>query len=136
MDDFFSQYQWSVVEMVTGLISISFLFTVCSQIRVVEPVTFLSIDQTTKGAQVEYSIPVVEEGDFIVDNAILEMGSYFNWKDYVHVQSDSISLLDYVSVNGVVDTQNTGEYKLNFILHYNGTTIVKEATYYVVEERK
>ena len=134
MDDYLSQYQWTFIEMISGLISVSFLFVVLSQIKIIEPVTFMSIDQTTQGAQVEYSIPLVEENDFIVDNAILKQGDYFNWMDYVHVSDDNdVSLTDYVIVEGIVDTQITGEYTLVFTLNYNGTVIVKEATYYVEE---
>lgn len=135
MDDFVSQYQWTVIEIISGILSISFLFAVCSQIRVIEPVTFLSIDQTTQGAHVLYDIYLVDEGDFTVDNAILTKGSYFNWKDYVRVYNDkNQSLIDFVSVNGFVDTQCAGEYLLTYTLHYNGETIIKQAVYYVEED--
>lgn len=134
MDDFISEYQWTIIEMISGILSVSFLFLVCSQIRIIEPVTFMSIDQTTQGVSVSYNIPVVEEGNFIVDNAIIERGRHFNWKDYIHVHSDSNeSLLEYVSVSGDVDTQVAGEYVVTYTLHYNGTTIIKQATYYVKE---
>ncbi len=132
MDDFISQYQWTVIEMVFGLLSISFLFSVCSQIRIIEPITFMSIDQSVEGVQVQYDIPIVEEGDFIVDNAIIKKGDIFDWKDYVRVMdANDISLIDYVSTNGTVDTQTTGEYTLTFILNYNGKRIIKEAIFYV-----
>lgn len=134
MDDFISQYQWTAIEMVSGLLSISFLFTVCSQIRIIEPVTFMSINQSVEGVQVEYDIPLIEEGDFIVDNAIIKKGEIFNWKDYVRVMdNNNISLIDYVSVNGIVDTQTVGEYTLTFILNYNGKTIIRDAILYVRE---
>lgn len=135
MDDYISQYQWTIIEMISGLLSISFLFLVCSKIRIIEPISFMSIDQTSVGAQVTYNIPVVSEGDFIVDNAIVEKNTYFDWRDYVHVSSNNVSLIDYVTVDGIVDTQTIGEYPLIFILNYNGTTIVKQAIFYVVEER-
>ena len=82
MDDYISQYQWTIIEMISGLLSISFLFLVCSKIRIIEPISFMSIDQTSVGAQVTYNIPVVSEGDFIVDNAIVEKNTYFDWRDY------------------------------------------------------
>lgn len=134
MDDYLSQFEWSVVEIVCGVLSISCLFLVCSSIRVIEPITFSTIDQTTTGAHVSYEIPVVEEDDFLVDNAILEKNSYFDWKNYVRIFDHNISLLDYVSVNGFVDTSHSGEYILTFTLNYNGHKIVKQATYYVMEE--
>ena len=135
MDDYLSQFQWSTIEIVCGVLSISFLFTVCSRIQIIEPITFATIDQTATGAHISYQIPLVEEGDFLVDNAILEKNSYFDWKDYVHItDNNNISLLDYVIVSGFVDTQNPGTYILTFTLHYNGRKIIKQASYYIVEE--
>ena len=134
MDDFTSQYQWTIIEIISGILSITFLFSVCTQMRFIEPTTFMSIDQTTQSAQVAYNVYLVDEGDFLVDNAILSKGCYFNWKDYVHVYDDNhLSLIDFVSVNGEVDTQNVGEYLLTYTLRYNGTTIIKQAIYYVEE---
>ena len=134
MDDFFSHYQWMAIEMICGLMSICFLFSVCSQIEIIKPVTFMSIDQSVEGVHVEFDIPVIEDDDFIVDNAILEKGERFQWQDYVRVNSNNISLIDYITVYGHVDMQRVGEYTLTFILNYNGEKIIKEGLYIVKED--
>ena len=132
MDDFFSKYGWTIVEVIAGLFSVTLIFSIFSNPTLMNLESFQSIDQTTKGAHVTYDIPIVEEGNFIVDNAILEKDSTFNWKDYVHVStSDSLDILNYVVVIGDVDTSIPGEYTLLFKLNFNGKNIEKEATFYV-----
>ena len=134
MEDFFEEYGFSAVEIIQGIFIVAILFAVLTGSVLTNSATFKSIDQTTTGAQVEYIIPTVEEGDFIVENAILDLNSVFDWRDYVTVSaSNSIDLKDYISVIGEVDTSVTGEYTLKFSLHFNGKTIEKEATYYVRE---
>lgn len=119
--------------MIAGMLSIGFIMWVCLHIGQEDYHVFSSLHQTTLASQVDYSIPVVSEHDFIVDNAILDKDSLFNWKDYVHVSSESVNLIDYVSVSGSVDTSVVGDYTLTFRLYYNGEEIIKEATFYVKE---
>lgn len=134
MNDFFSEFGWTIVEIISGLLSLMFLMSIFSNSIIINSHSMSNLEQTVTGAHVSYNIPTVDSHDFVVDNAILEKDSVFNWKDYVHVKtSNDLIIIDYVSVEGEVDTSIPGEYTLVFELNFNGKNIVKQATYYVKE---
>lgn len=137
MKDFFSKYGWLCIEIITGSIAVAMLFGILSNDTILQSsLVQQSIGQTTISSPVhiEYEVPLVQEDDFVVDNAILELNSAFDWKDYVHVNaSNGNDLIQYITVSGNVDTTHYGSYTLNFQLNWNGKSIEKQATYYVKE---
>lgn len=134
MDEFFEKYGWVCAQLVSGIITIGLIGGIMSNVHITQSQTMSHLHQSSTNSQVEYEIPLVEEGNFVVDNAILDLNSTFDWKNYVHVQSsNAIDLLDYIVVKGEVDTSKPGAHRLEFHLNWNGKNIVKTATYYVRE---
>lgn len=136
MRAFFSKYGWLCIEVLTSIISVYMILSIYTNTTLLDSDVINSIQQETvsDSAQVVYDVPIVEVDSFVVDNAILELNSNFDWKDYVHVRtSNDIDLIDYIVVDGTVDTSVSGSYELTFQLNWNGKTIVKKATYHVKE---
>ena len=128
MDDFFEQYSWMIVEFISGLLSLSLMFSMFSSQDIIQSVGIEHMDHSSKVAQVHYDLPIVDQNNFIVDSAIIDQYSLFNWKDYVHYSNEQYDLINYISV-----TMNVGEYTLTFTLYFNGEMIEKKAKYYVRE---
>lgn len=134
MDGFFEKYGWTCAQLISGLITLGLIGGIMNNVNITQSQTMSQLHQSSTNSQVEYEIPLVEEGDFVVDNAIIDVNSQFNWKDYVHVQSsNALDLIDYIVVKGEVKTSIPGAYRLEFHLNWNGKNIVKTATYYVRE---
>lgn len=134
MSDFLAQFGKLLIYGITGTFSIFVMLSLFSNTTITTSEPFNNLKQNTPVADVAYTPPTVEEADFIVNNAILDEGATFEWKDYVEVvTSNGLDIIDYVTVDGTVDTSVPGEYPLKFTLNFNGVTIVKETTFYVRE---
>lgn len=136
MKDFFSKFGWALIEILTGCFSIALMISLFSNSDIVysKPVQAMDMSVATQHSAVNYEVPEVDETMFVVENAILPLNSIFDWTDYVHVQDTAGNdLLDYITVEGTVDTSQYGSYDLTFRLNWNGMNIVKSATFYVNE---
>lgn len=133
MKQFFSNYGWFVLEVLSGLIVIGLVMSVFDNEGLVGSKDFLNLNQTVMGADVDYTIPTVEEGGFVVENGILDKGAVFNWKDYVTAtSSNGEDLLSYITVSGdVVNTSRPGMYRVQFTLNWNGKSVTKISNIYV-----
>lgn len=133
MKSFFKNYSWYLVEVISGFFSIALLFAVFSNTTITSGRVMGNLNQTVVGANVDYTLPEVQEGDFVVENGVLDKGSTFNWKDYVSVRStNGIDLLNFIVVSGdTVNTSKPGVYDVTFTLNWNGKCIEKEASFYV-----
>lgn len=133
MKKFFANYGWYLIEVISGLLVIGLLMSLFTNSDIKGSDSFLSLSQTVVGANVDYTIPTVEEGDFIVENGIIDKDSVFNWKDFVSVNStNGIDLIDYISISGDrVDTSVPGKYEIVYTLNWNGNIISKVAYIYV-----
>lgn len=134
MNDFIDKYSWTLIEIIVGFFSISLIMSIFSNVVVLENQSINSIDQSIPVPHTSYNVPIIEEDDFVVTNAIINKDSVFNWKDYVSIETDfSLDVDDYIVVEGEVDTSVVGSYPLLFKLNFNGVSIIKEATFYVRE---
>lgn len=134
MKNFFSHYGWAIIEGICGFLILGMFIGLLSNSIMINSFSFSTLNQSVEGANIHYTIPTVQENDFVVDNAILDKNSIFDWKNYIHVQSsESHDLINYISVDGEVNTSQEGTYELKFSLNWNGKNIVKKATYYVKE---
>lgn len=136
MRSLFSSYALAILELIIGASAMALMFSMLSNTSIASTILALGIEQTTSGepARVSYDVPVVQPDDFVVDNAILELNSDFDWHDYVHVRdSNNNDLINYIVVSGTPDTSQYGSFTLIFTLNWNGKHIEKEATYYVRE---
>lgn len=133
MKGFFSNYGWYVVDVVAGLFIIGLLMSLFSNPAIIGSEGFVRLNQTVIGSKVDYTAPTIEEGDFIVENAIVDRYGTYNWGDYVTVSStNGLDLIDYIVVSGdTVNTSVPGRYNLTFSLNWNGKNIVKKAYVYV-----
>ena len=135
MKDFFKNWAWYLVEVFSGFCSIALLFSVFTNHSITNGPVLVDLNQTVVGANVDYSLPVVQESDFLVQNGVLDKNSTFDWRDYVKAKSvEGVDLLDFISLSGdVVDTSIPGRYSVSFTLNWNGKSIEKSAQYYVRE---
>lgn len=134
MNDFIDKYSWTLIEFIVGFFSITLIMSIFSDAVILNNHSINSIDQSLPVPHTSYNVPIIEENDFVVTNAIVEKDSVFNWKDYVNIQTEySLDLFEYIVVEGEVDTSHPGAYPLLFRISFNGVSIIKEATFYVRE---
>ena len=105
MRKFFAKYGWTLVYLITSVISIGMFMSIFTNSAVTESTAMQKIDQTAT-ADVVYQkseVPTVSKEDFIVYNEILPLNSDFDYRDYVTVTaSNGLILNSYVSCREVV----------------------------------
>lgn len=133
MNHLIDQYEWTIVEMISGVISLAFLMSIFTNTVILNSNSMKNIAGSLNSVQVEYKVPEIKE--FKVENAFLKKDSLFDWKDYVTAVSDDLeNLINYVSITGEVNTAKLGKYEILYKLNFHGYSLIKKATYIVREE--
>ena len=131
MKDTVTKYMLVFIEGLICMYSIMLVLSIYQNLDLVNGNFEQSI--ITDGILVEYEVNDVK--CFEIVDTILDLNSLFDWKEHVivHDVMDN-NLINYVTVIGEVDTSIVGEYKMCFILQYNGKYMKKDIIFYVNEE--
>lgn len=156
MRKFFSNYGWTMVYLLTSIISVGSILALFQNQQVINSVAFENMAQATT-AEIVYSgaeIPTVSTKDFVVSNIILPLNAEFDYREYINVTASNGDVLNsYVTCRELygyndtqgrkIDTQGNlymadgktvdkkltsipGEHDVQFILNWNGYNITKK----------
>lgn len=105
MRKFFAKYGWTLVYLITSVVSIGMFMSIFTDSSVTQSTAMQNIDQSAT-ADIVYQkteVPTVNKDDFVVYNEILPLNSDFDYRDYVTVSSSNgVILNSYVSCREVV----------------------------------
>ena len=136
MKEVVSKYLWLFVEMIVSIYSILMIVFLYNSIDFVSGGVVQNLEQTlvSEGVKVDYDVNHVVDKNFRITETILELNSFFDWKEHVDViESMGNDLTNYVVAIGNVNTSIAGSYKMSFVLNWNGQCIMKDVEFYVNE---
>lgn len=119
----FEEYGRAIIATVTCSIILSiFLFFL---FVVIYPNSVEAIELNVNDIKtVDDKIPV-SIGEFIVNDAVIKQGDSFDYQKRIYAtNTKGEDISTYVSLMNVVDTSSAGEKQANYILRYNGQTMI------------
>lgn len=135
MDEFFSKYGWTVIEMICSFFVVFFFFSIYSNTDIKDNQLFSYLGQQVRSNPIENKQLNVDENSFNVISSRIEKDSkVFDWKKYIVINQNDINLIDYIDAQGVeqVDISKPGQYEVVYNLLINGILISKKGIYTVV----